>query len=160
MNRRPAAFRVVSHPDCGIPSTIEGVPITRHRHCACAVGLEKGNVWCSKAYTNYPISMREPVTTLVACVQYRTTFEDVRYHFEFLGTTLRGFEPGSLAQQTHHFTTTPHIPRFLSALFRYVIHSDLGPQGDLVPIPYLARMSDLVPTSRTPRNDQPTETKD
>ena len=48
----------------------------------------------------------------------RTSFEDVRYHFEFLETTLRGFEPGSLAQHTHHFTTTPHIPRFLSALLR------------------------------------------
>ena len=87
-----------------------------------------------------------------------------------LGTT--GFEPGSLVQQTHHFTTTPHISRFLSALFRSVIHSDSVPKGELAPMPDLAPMSDLVPmsdlepmsdlvpTSRTPCSDEPIADKD
>ena len=50
-----------------------------------------------------------------------TFSEEARYDFEFLGTTLVGFEPGSHTQQTHQFVTRLHITRFLSALFDYVV---------------------------------------
>ena len=135
-------MNVVSYPGCDIVSTIEGVSITPHRHCACADVLGKKGMCGVIKPTLFTLFLCANPSLLWSHVQNaRTSFEDARYR-GIRTRVSRAADPAFYHYTTH--SITPHIPRFplryftmsftFSSITSGAAHKDIRNPDNLAPL--------------------------